>query len=376
MEMMLEVGYCNGIENYSRYFDGRVPGQPPFTLLDYFPDDFLIMIDESHRTVSQVGGMYAGDLSRKTELVEYGFRLPAAFDNRPLKFEEFEQRVNQVMYVSATPAQYELQRAKCIAEQIIRPTGLIDPEITVRPAHGQVDDLLGRMREVVASGKRVLVTTLTKKMAENLTDYYAQMGLRVRYMHSGIETLERMELVRDLRLGEFDILIGINLLREGLDLPEVSLVAILDADKEGFLRSETSLIQTIGRAARNLDGHVVMYADGMTDSMRKAINETNRRRKIQQEHNEKHGITPQSVEKAVREVFEITKRSSAADDMDEDEKVMKIHIVEQQMRQAAAELDFELAAKLRDTLYELKGVEHEKPQKPQTRGFAKNRGRK
>lgn len=365
MEMMREIGYCQGIENYSRYFDGRKPGQPPFTLLDYFPKGFLTIVDESHVTLPQLRAMYRGDLSRKTELVEYGFRIPSAYDNRPLTFEEFEERVGQLICVSATPADYELSRATQIAEQIIRPTGLIDPAIEIRPVTGQVDDLLGEIRLTAQKGYRVLVTTLTKRMAEMLTEYLDGMGVRVRYMHSDIETIERMEIIRDLRLGEFDVLVGINLLREGLDLPEVGLVAILDADKEGFLRSTTSLVQTIGRAARNVDGRVIMYADTITDSMQRAIDETNRRRQIQMKYNEEHNITPQSIKKAVHDVIEISsKAKSNSDSMSEAEKEERIKLLTEQMRQAAMELEFEEAAKLRDELYRLKGVEPDGSSKP------------
>ena len=358
MEMMREIGYCQGIENYSRYFDGRKPGQPPFTLMDYFPKGFLTIIDESHVTLPQLRAMYRGDLSRKTELVEYGFRIPSAYDNRPLKFEEFEERVGQLICVSATPGEYELERASQVAEQIIRPTGLVDPAIEIRPVLGQVDDLLGEIRLTAEKGYRTLVTTLTKRMAEMLTEYLEGMGVRVRYMHSDIETIERMEIIRDLRLGEFDVLVGINLLREGLDLPEVGLVAILDADKEGFLRSTTSLVQTVGRAARNADGRVIMYADTVTDSMQRAIDETNRRREIQIRYNKEHGITPTSIKKAVHDVIEISSRATPGrDGMTDAEREKKIAMITQQMKQAAMELEFEEAAKLRDELYRLQGKE-------------------
>ena len=358
IEMMREIGYCSGIENYSRYFDGRQPGEAPFTLMDYFPKDFLIFIDEAHVTVPQIRAMYNGDFARKRTLVDYGFRLPAAYDNRPLKFHEFEERAGQTIYVSATPGPYELERAEQVVEQIIRPTGLIDPEIIVRPATGQVDDLLGELRTVTEAGGRVLVTTLTKKMAESLTQYLREMDIRVEYLHSDVETLERIKLIHGLRSGEFDVLVGINLLREGLDMPEVSLVCILDADKEGFLRSETSLIQTIGRAARNVDGRVIMYADSITDSMQRAISETNRRREIQQQYNEEHGIEPQTIRTAIRELMEVTRKpddSDAASGMDEEEKRMAIERLEEMMLQAANNLDFEKAAQLRDQMLVLKG---------------------
>lgn len=381
IEMMREIGYCQGIENYSRYFDGRVEGQPPFTLLDYFPDDFLMFIDESHVTLPQIRAMYAGDRSRKTELVNYGFRLPAAYDNRPLRYEEFEKRINQLICVSATPGEYELDGAEQVVEQIIRPTGLLDPEITVRPVDGQIDDLLSEVKLMAQKGYRTLATTLTKRMAETLTEYLDSMGVRVRYMHSDIETIERMEIIRDLRLGEFDVLVGINLLREGLDLPEVGLVAILDADKEGFLRSATSLIQTIGRAARNVDGRVIMYADEITPSMQEAINETNYRREKQHAYNVLHGITPQSVKKEVRNVLEISHKSRQENGgLTQQEAEERAALIQQQMRQAAAELDFETAAKLRDALFELtgEGGTVKKPA-PGTVGSArrnKGRGRK
>ena len=375
MEMIREIGYCQGIENYSRYFDGRKPGEPPFTLMDYFPKGFLTIIDESHVTLPQLRAMYRGDLSRKTELVEYGFRIPSAYDNRPLTFDEFEQRVGQLICVSATPAEYELSRASQVAEQIIRPTGLVDPEIVIRPVTGQIDDLLGEVRLTAARGYRTLVTTLTKRMAEMLTEYLDGMGVRVRYMHSDIQTIERMEIIRDLRLGEFDVLVGINLLREGLDLPEVGLVAILDADKEGFLRSTTSLVQTVGRAARNVDGRVIMYADTITDSMQRAIDETNRRREIQMRYNEEHNITPQSIKKAIRDVIEISsKAKNGADGMTDGEREERIKLISEQMKQAAMELEFEEAAKLRDELFRLKGMDTEgTPRlKPGTVGSKKN----
>ena len=382
IEMMREIGYCQGIENYSRYFDGRKPGQPPFTLMDYFPKGFLTIIDESHVTLPQLRAMYRGDRSRKTELVEYGFRIPSAYDNRPLTFEEFEQRVGQLICVSATPADYELSRASQIAEQIIRPTGLIDPYIEIRPVTGQVDDLLGEIRMTAQKGYRTLVTTLTKRMAEMLTEYLEGMGVRVRYMHSDVETIERMEIIRDLRLGEFDTLVGINLLREGLDLPEVGLVAILDADKEGFLRSTTSLVQTVGRAARNVDGRVIMYADSITESMQRAIDETNRRREIQMRYNEEHGITPQSIKKAVHDVIEISSKAKVGrDGLTDAEREQRIQLLTEQMKQAAMELEFEQAAKLRDELYRLQGKEPDGSEKPApgtygSRRKAKQRTRK
>jgi len=359
VEMLRELGYCNGIENYSRYFDGRSPGEAPFTLMDYFPKDFLLFIDEAHVTIPQIRAMYNGDRARKTALVDYGFRLTSAFDNRPLKFHEFEARVGQAVYVSATPGPYEMERADRVVEQIIRPTGLIDPEIIVRPATGQVDDLLGEIRGVAARGDRVLVTTLTKRMAENLTTYLREMDVKVEYMHSDVETLERIRLLRSLRLGEFDVLVGINLLREGLDLPEVALVAILDADKEGFLRSETSLIQTIGRAARNVDGRVVMYADQLTDSMMRAISETNRRRALQEAFNEAHGIVPQTVRAAVRELMEVSREAEAeAGALSDEEARLTIQRLEDEMLAAAGALDFERAARIRDQMLALRG---EKP---------------
>ncbi len=370
IEMMREVGYCNGIENYSRHLTGRAPGEPPYTLLDFFPEEYLLFIDESHVAVPQVNGMCEGDRSRKKLLVEYGFRLPSAFDNRPLTFQEFLERINQVIYVSATPGPFELSTCQQVVEQIIRPTGLVDPEVEVRPTKGQIDDLLGEIRRRVARGDRVLVTTLTKKMAEDLTDYLREMGVKVRYLHSDINSIERMEILRDLRLGVFDVLVGINLLREGLDLPEVSLVAILDADKEGYLRSERSLIQTIGRAARNAGGKVIMYADTVTGSMERAIRETERRRRIQIEHNLRHGIVPQTVKKAVREVIEATRpaggRFSPAaaqtvslpalgkKKMTKAELKKHIAALEKEMREAARRLEFERAAQLRDAIIELR----------------------
>ena len=375
IEMLRELGYCTGIENYSRYFDGRKPGDAPYTLLDYFPDDYIVFIDESHVTLPQVRAMYNGDRARKEALVNYGFRLPSAFDNRPLKFPEFESRIGQLVCVSATPAAYELERSAQVVEQIIRPTGLLDPVIDVRPATGQVDDLYSEIIKVTESGFRVLVTTLTKKMAESLTSYLTEMKVRVRYLHSDVQTMERQEIIRDLRLGEFDVLVGINLLREGLDLPEVALVAILDADKEGFLRSEVSMIQTVGRAARNAQGRVIMYADKMTESINKTIFETERRRRLQQAFNAAHGITPMTVMKSVRDLLEIGSAASSADakrraasgekrkkELSEDELHLLICSTEEKMLQAAANLDFELAAKLRDKLFELQGKSPEEIQ--------------
>ena len=355
MDMMREIGFCQGIENYSRHISGRAPGSAPFTLLDYFPNDFLLVVDESHATIPQVRAMYHGDRSRKESLVNFGFRLPSAFDNRPLNFEEFNSRLNQVIYVSATPADYERERATCIAEQVIRPTGLLDPEIDVRPTKGQIDDLIGEIHKQVENGDKTLITTLTKKMAEDLTDYLREMDIKVKYLHSEVKTFERMEIVRDLRAGLFDVLVGINLLREGLDIPEVSLIAILDADKEGFLRSETSLIQTIGRAARNDRGRVILYADSMTGSMERAISETKRRREKQMAYNKEHGITPQTIKKGIRDVIYAT--STAPDDSVKDIKLSKsmdihlqIEILTEQMKLAASELRFEDAAKLRDRI--------------------------
>ena len=362
VEMLRETGFCSGIENYSMHLNGLQPMETPMTLMDYFPDDFLIIVDESHITIPQIGGMFAGDQSRKSTLVEYGFRLPSAKSNRPLNFEEFEGHINQMMFVSATPSTYETEHELLRTEQIIRPTGLLDPELDVRPVKGQVDDLLGEIRKVTEKKGKVLVTTLTKRMAEDLTKYLKEVGVRVRYLHSDIDTLERSEIIRDMRLDVFDVLVGINLLREGLDIPEIQLVAILDADKEGFLRSETSLIQTIGRAARNSEGHVIMYADKVTDSMRKAIDETERRRKIQKEYNEEHGIVPKTIQKAVRDRIRISKK--AGTDITEEEKdpesmsfeELQRHIAKmmKQMNQAAAELNFEKAAKLRDRMMEYK----------------------
>ncbi|WP_019227905.1 excinuclease ABC subunit UvrB [Sedimentibacter sp. B4] len=358
VEMLQEMGYCNGIENYSRHINNLQPGMRPFTLLDYFPKDFLMIIDESHVSVPQVRGMYNGDRARKTTLVDYGFRLPSALDNRPLKFDEFEKIINQVVFVSATPGPYEAEHSQNVAEQIIRPTGLLDPPIYVRPVANQIDDLLNEIKRSTSKNQRVLVTTLTKKMAEDLTAYFKNTGIRVRYLHSDIDTLERMEIIRDLRVGEFDVLVGINLLREGLDLPEVSLVAILDADKEGFLRSETSLIQTVGRAARNVDGRVIMYADKMTGSMDRAINETNRRRKIQDEYNKQHNITPQSIIKGVRDIIEATKAAEEEKHYKtkDDVKDVNSYIIEleKEMRKAAENLEFEKAAHLRDQIKDIK----------------------
>ncbi|NLA53692.1 MAG: excinuclease ABC subunit UvrB, partial [Clostridiales bacterium] len=367
IEMLREIGFCTGIENYSRYFDGRQPGDAPYSLLDYFPKDFICFIDESHVTLPQIRGMYAGDRARKNTLVEVGFRLPSAFDNRPLRFDEFEQRIHQVAFVSATPGPYEAEHTLQTVEQIIRPTGLIDPLIILRPATGQVDSLLSEIHEVTQKGQRVLVTTLTKQMAERLSEYLRENGVRVRYLHSEIKTMERMVLLRDLRLGVYDVLVGINLLREGLDLPEVSLVAILDADKEGFLRSETSLVQTIGRAARNTDGRVIMYADRTTDSMMRAIAETTRRRDIQREYNEEHGITPESVNSAVRALIEIAADTEKryADTLTPQERAELIRALEDKMLSAAGDLDFEKAAKYRDELFEMQGnapLEKEQPQ--------------
>ncbi|MCF6459535.1 excinuclease ABC subunit UvrB [Clostridium sp. Cult3] len=362
IEMLREMGFCQGIENYSRHLSGRAPGSKPYTLIDYFPDDFLIIVDESHVTIPQIGGMYEGDRSRKTNLVEYGFRLPSALDNRPLKFEEFENHINQILFVSATPGPYELKHSQKVVEQIIRPTGLLDPKIDVRPTEHQIDDLVGEIRKRSEKNERVLVTTLTKRMAEDLTSYFKDIGIKVTYLHSDVKTIERMEIIRDLRLGKYDVLVGINLLREGLDLPEVSLVAILDADKEGFLRSETSLIQTTGRAARNVSGQVIMYADTITKSMKRAISETNRRRNIQNEYNKKHGITPRTINKAVRDVIEATIA------LEEEEKYMdEVFTVEElegtiealrvAMLREAEELNFEKAAELRDKMIQLKKMQ-------------------
>lgn len=357
MDMMREIGYCSGIENYSRYFDGRAPGQPPYTLLDYFPDDFIMFIDESHMSLPQLRAMYNGDRARKTNLVDYGFRLPAAFDNRPLNFEEFNERITQVVYVSATPGPYEMQMADNIAEQVIRPTGLVDPPIEVRPVTGQIDDLLGEIKKTVASDGRVLVTTLTKKMAENLTEFLAEHGQKVRYLHSDIGTMERMDIIMGLRRGDFDVIVGINLLREGLDMPEVKLVAILDADKEGFLRSESSLIQTIGRAARNAESKVIMYADTMTGSMERAIKETDRRRAKQQAYNKEHNITPKTIVKKIANTLEIT--TKAAGELREGDIGKQIESLQSLMKTASAALDFETAIKLRDRIAELKKLERQ-----------------
>ena len=362
IEMLKETGFCSGIENYSRHLAGLAPGQPPYTLIDYFPDDFIMMIDESHKTIPQIGGMYHGDQSRKSTLVDYGFRLPSAKDNRPLNFEEFESKINQVLFVSATPGPYEEEHELLRAEQVIRPTGLLDPEVEVRPVEGQIDDLVGEVNREVAKKNKVLVTTLTKRMAEDLTDYMREVGIRVKYLHSDVDTLERTEIIRDMRLDVFDVLVGINLLREGLDIPEITLVAILDADKEGFLRSETSLIQTIGRAARNAEGHVIMYADDITESMQKAIDETKRRREIQMKYNEEHGITPKTIQKSVRDLISISKKVAAEElRMEKDPESMSRKELEKltadltkQMKKAAAELNFEAAAELRDKLIDLK----------------------
>ena len=362
VEMMKETGFCSGIENYSRHLTGLKPGQPPYTLMDYFKDDFLLIIDESHKTVSQVGGMYAGDQSRKQTLVDYGFRLPSAKDNRPLSFDEFENKLDQVLFVSATPGQYEAEHELLRAEQIIRPTGLLDPKVEVRPIEGQIDDLISEVNKETDRGHKILITTLTKRMAEDLTEYMKDVGIRVRYLHSDIDTLERAEIIRDMRLDVFDVLVGINLLREGLDIPEITLVAILDADKEGFLRSEVSLIQTIGRAARNSEGHVIMYADVVTDSMRNAIQETERRRSIQEAYNKEHGITPTTIRKAVRDLITVSKAVAETEDklkkdpesMNRKELMKLITKVEKQMREAAANLNFEQAAELRDKMIELK----------------------
>ena len=368
VEMMRETGFCSGIENYSRHLAGLEPGATPHTLMDYFPEEFLIIIDESHMTVPQVRGMYAGDQSRKTTLVDYGFRLPSAKDNRPLNFSEFESKIDQMMFVSATPGPYEADHEMLRAEQIIRPTGLLDPKVEVRPVEGQIDDLIGEVNKETAKGNKVMITTLTKKMAEDLTNYMREVGIRVRYLHSDVDTLERMEIIRDMRMNVFDVLVGINLLREGLDIPEITLVAILDADKEGFLRSETSLIQTIGRAARNADGHVIMYADHITDSMRRALDETNRRRQIQEEYNEAHGITPQTIRKAVRDLISISKEVKkeetiyAEKDLESmsRKELEKLAVqIQKKMKAAAAELNFEEAVVLRDQMIEVKKVLNE-----------------
>lgn len=365
IEMLREMGYTSGIENYSRHMDGRKEGEPPYTLLDFFPDDFLIVIDESHVTMPQIRGMYNGDRARKQMLVDYGFRLPSALDNRPLRLEEFEEHVNQIVYVSATPGPYEHEQTDTVIQQIIRPTGLLDPVVEVRPIMGQIDDLVGEINERVEKDQRVFVTTLTKKMAEDLTDYFKELGIKVKYLHSDVKTLERTEIIRDLRLGEFDVLVGINLLREGIDVPEVSLVAILDADKEGFLRSERSLVQTIGRAARNSDGKVIMYADKMTDSMQRAIDETSRRRSIQETYNKEHGIEPKTIIKEIRDLIAITKvaeesgdyTTTSYEDMTREEKATLLLKLEKEMKDAAKALDFETAATLRDTILELKAAE-------------------
>ena len=362
IEMLKETGFCSGIENYSRHLTGAAPGTPPNTLMDYFPDDFLIIIDESHKTVPQIRGMYAGDRSRKTTLVDYGFRLPSALDNRPLNFEEFESKIDQIMFVSATPGEYEADHEMLRAEQIIRPTGLLDPKVEIRPVEGQIDDLVGEVNKEVAAGHKILITTLTKRMAEDLTDYMRELGIRVKYLHSDIDTLERTQIIRDMRLDVFDVLVGINLLREGLDIPEITLVAILDADKEGFLRSEVSLIQTIGRAARNSEGHVIMYADTVTDSMRLAIDETERRRALQEAYNKEHGITPKTIQKSVRDLISISKEIAKEElqfekdpeSMSKKELEKLIKDIDKKMKKAAADLNFELAAELRDKMIELK----------------------
>ena len=364
IEMLNEVGVCKGIENYSAVLSGRAPGSMPTTLLDYFPKDFLLFVDESHVTLPQVRAMYGGDYARKKTLVEYGFRLPSAFDNRPLRFEEVESKLNQTIFVSATPGPYEQAHSTQVAEQVIRPTGLLDPKVEVRPVEGQIDDLISEIRKETEKHNKVLITTLTKRMAEDLTDYMREVGIRVKYLHSDVDTLERTEIIRDMRLDVFDVLVGINLLREGLDIPEITLVAILDADKEGFLRSETSLIQTIGRAARNAEGHVVMYADNMTDSMRAAIDETNRRRELQQKYNEEHGITPQTIKKSVRDLISISKEVAKEEmqftrdpeEMDKEELEKTIDKIKKKMEKAASELNFEAAAEYRDKLIELKNM--------------------
>ncbi len=379
IEMLRETGFCSGIENYSRHLNGLKPGTPPFALLDFFPDDFLIIVDESHMTIPQIGAMYHGDRSRKQTLVDYGFRLPSALDNRPLNFEEFEGHIDQMLFVSATPSKYEAEHELLRAEQVIRPTGLLDPQVEVRPVEGQIDDLLSEIRKETEKHSKVLVTTLTKKMAEDLTDYLRNVGVRIRYLHSDIDTLERGKIIRDMRMDVFDVLVGINLLREGLDIPEISLVAILDADKEGFLRSETSLIQTIGRASRNSEGHVIMYADNMTDSMKKAISETERRRKIQQKYNDDHGITPQTIKKAVRDLISISKEMAEKDDvyekdpesMNRKELEKLAETLEKKMRKAAAELNFETAAELRDQM-----IEVNKRLNSEEKGSHKNEGRR
>ncbi|MEF9839995.1 MAG: excinuclease ABC subunit UvrB, partial [Lachnospiraceae bacterium] len=368
IEMLKETGFCSGIENYSRHLTGLAEGQPPHTLIDFFPEDFLIMIDESHKTIPQIGGMYAGDQSRKSTLVDFGFRLPSAKDNRPLNFTEFEEKINQILFVSATPGLYEENHELLRAEQIIRPTGLLDPQIEVRPVTGQIDDLLGEVKKEVEKKNKILITTLTKRMAEDLTDYMRELGVRIKYLHSDIDTLERSEIIRDMRLDVFDVLVGINLLREGLDIPEITLVAILDADKEGFLRSATSLIQTVGRAARNVDGHVIMYADKITDSMGIAISETKRRRQVQLEYNEAHGITPKTIQKSVRDLIRISKKVSKEElgltgdieSMSRKQLEKAVKDVTKKMKKAAAELNFEVAAELRDQLIELKKMLQEK----------------
>ncbi len=364
LEMMEELGYCKGIENYSRHLTGRDPGEPPYTLIDYFPDDFLMFVDESHQTIPQLGGMYNGDRSRKETLVEHGYRLPSAMDNRPLKFEEFEERINQIIYTSATPGPYEYENSSKVVEQIIRPTGLVDPEVEVRPIENQVDDLMHEIEQVTSRDERVLVTTLTKKLAEELTDYFVEVGIKARYLHSEIDTLDRVKILRELRQGDFNVLVGINLLREGLDLPEASLVAILDADKEGFLRSDTSLIQTMGRAARNVRGKVILYADEITDSMRRAIDETERRREKQLEYNEKHDIEPETIKKEITDIAQLIEPDSSGEvqvpneeeieEMEESEVFMVVERLEKSMNEAAERLEFEKAAAYRDEIEELK----------------------
>jgi excinuclease ABC subunit B len=382
LEMIREIGFCKGIENYSRYITGRLPGEPPYTLIDFFPRDFVLIIDESHVGIPQLRGMFEGDYSRKRNLVDFGFRLPSALDNRPLRFEEFRSKIGQIIFTSATPGPFELEQSQKIVEQLIRPTGLIDPEITVKPTANQVDDLLEEIQKVVARDQRVLITTLTKRMAEDLTDYLSRAGLKVRYMHSDVEALQRLDILRDLRLGEFDVLVGINLLREGLDLPEVSLVAILDADKEGFLRSERSLIQTVGRAARNVEGRVIMYGDGLTPSMSRAIEETNRRRKVQLEHNLRNNIVPRTVEKGVRDRVEATVAEDPAEytpffaDLPMSERKRLAQELEKEMKQAAERLDFEKAAQIRDMIKEILSKKSGPGRSRTSRSRRENRGQR